>query len=120
MDSSSRFVLHFACAVLFFSTPLHGRNISDVAHEAKASERRDIVTPINLALRMSATLGVLWLLLLRFVPQLAVFSPWFFNGMALSVARTSSDAMLDTVQRWARSMQSCSASERLQCLQSLD
>ncbi|KAH7961316.1 hypothetical protein HPB52_007672 [Rhipicephalus sanguineus] len=122
MGPASCFVVLLGCAALFFSTPVYGHNTGDGADEEKASERLDIVATVNYGLRMSAVLGLLWLLLLRVVPQLAVFSPWFFNGMALTVARSSTDAMLDTVLRWARfahSVPSCSAAEPLQCLQSL-
>ncbi|KAL1422492.1 hypothetical protein MTO96_022086 [Rhipicephalus appendiculatus] len=102
MGASSCFVLLLGFAALLFWTPAYGHSTSDGADEAKASERLDIVATVNFALRMSAVLGLLWLLLLRVVPQLAVFSPWLFNGMALSVARSSTDAMLDTLLQWAR------------------
>ncbi|KAH6937498.1 hypothetical protein HPB50_000765 [Hyalomma asiaticum] len=121
MGPASCLVLVLVCTVLF-STPVHAHDISGDADAPKAKERLGIIATINYALRMSAVLGLLWILLLRLVPPLAVLSPWFFNGMGLTLARSSTDAMLDTVLHWVRFRhlaQLCSAAEPLQCLRSL-
>ncbi|KAG0439385.1 hypothetical protein HPB47_016666 [Ixodes persulcatus] len=47
-----------------------------------------VVSLINVGLRLSQSLGLLWLFLTQAVPSLAVpLSPWLFNGMSLVAAR---------------------------------
>ncbi|CAN8022183.1 unnamed protein product [Ixodes persulcatus] len=47
-----------------------------------------VVSLINVGLRLSQSLGLLWLFLAQTVPSLAApLSPWLFNGMSLVTAR---------------------------------
>ncbi|KAM7303022.1 hypothetical protein ISCGN_018530 [Ixodes scapularis] len=47
-----------------------------------------VVSLINVGLRLSQSLGLLWLFLTQAVPSLAApLSPWLFNGMSLVTAR---------------------------------
>lgn len=122
MGPAGCLVLVLGYATLLSSTPAYGHNVDGAADAEEADQRLDVFAAVNLALRMSATLGLLWLLLLRLVPPLAVFSPWLFNGMGLTVARSSTDAVLDALMRWACFGQPapwCSPAEPLQHIQSL-
>ncbi|CAN7997704.1 unnamed protein product, partial [Ixodes hexagonus] len=47
-----------------------------------------VVSLLNMGLRLSQSLGLLWLFLAKLVPRMApLLSPWFFNGMSVVTAR---------------------------------
>ncbi|XP_077551959.1 uncharacterized protein LOC144166301 [Haemaphysalis longicornis] len=60
-------------------------NTGDVA----VSETPRFAPAFNAVLQMSALLALLWLVLIRAVPPLSLLSPWLFNGMILTTARSS-------------------------------
>lgn len=76
----------------------------DDTGDGRVPETARLAPAINAVLQVSALVALLWLVLVRAVPPLSLFSPWLFNGMVLTTARNSQADYLMSIPHWARTV----------------